>query len=289
MRHFIFTLFIVLFSITAFAQTDSMAFAQLQQKVAQLQKELKQQRDNFSKQLEAANDSMYRLHSEIETERARISALADSLSAEIADTRSRAEQRIADVDQSLGQTAWWAIAGILFAVIVSDVVYGLLRRKQTSDRTDPVARLSEAKRSIDGKLVREFARNAETLETLSKMLSSVSQPAGADHSLALKLADEITIMERNINHMNQNIKGLKPLIRAIERLKTNLHSNGYEFVELVGRPYNERMKITIVSSIPDENVDKGIDIISKVIKPQVNYQDKMIQVAQVEVTVGVNE
>jgi hypothetical protein len=34
---------------------------------------------------------------------------------------------------------------------------------------------------------------------------------------------------------------------------------------------------------------KGIDTITKIIKPQVNYKDKMIQMAQVEVTVGINE
>jgi uncharacterized membrane-anchored protein YhcB (DUF1043 family) len=225
------------------------------------------------------------LRSEAETGKARIDVLADSLNAEITDTRTSAEQRIAGIDQSLSQTAWWTISGILFAVIVSGVVYGLLRRKLKSGQADMIAQLSKAKQSIDEKLVHEFAENAETLEALSQR----SKPAGADHSLALKLADEITLMERNISHMNQDTKGLKPLIRAIERLRANLNSNGYEFVELVGKPYHEGMKITIISSIPDENMKKGVDIITKVIKPQVNYQDKMIQMAQVEVTVGVNE
>jgi len=104
-----------------------------------------------------------------------------------------------------------------------------------------------------------------------------------DHSLALKVANEITLMERNISHMEQDTKGLKSLIRALERLKDNLTSNGYEIVELLGKPYNEGMKTTIISSLPDEKMDKGTDIITKIIKPQINYNDNLIQMARVEV------
>ena len=35
-----------------------------------------------------------------------------------------------------------------------------------------------------------------------------------------------------------------------------------------------------------ENLEKGIEIITKIIKPQVNYKGVMIQSAQVEVSVG---
>jgi hypothetical protein len=106
--------------------------------------------------------------------------------------------------------------------------------------------------------------------------------------LALKVADEITLIERNISHMNKDTKGLKPLIRAIERLKDNLLSKGYEIPELLGKPFIEGMKITIITSIPDENLEKGRDLITKIIKPQVNFNEKLIQMAQVEVTVGIN-
>jgi hypothetical protein len=93
-------------------------------------------------------------------------------------------------------------------------------------------------------------------------------------------------MERNISHMNSDTKGLKPLIRAIERLKDNLASNGYELPDLLGKPYNEGMKAQVITSIPDDNLEQGSAIITKVIKPQVNFKDKMVQMAQIEVSVG---
>ena len=46
------------------------------------------------------------------------------------------------------------------------------------------------------------------------------------------------------------------------------------------------MKIVPVSTIPDENLEVGVELITKVIKPQVNFNNKMIQAAQIEVSVG---
>ena len=40
--------------------------------------------------------------------------------------------------------------------------------------------------------------------------------------------------------------------------------------------------------IPDENLNEGKEVISRVIKPQINYKGNLIQPAQVEVAQGVN-
>ncbi len=79
---------------------------------------------------------------------------------------------------------------------------------------------------------------------------------------------------------------MKQLSRSVQKLKDNLNANGYEIPELLGKQFNQGMKLTVVSSIPDDNLDKGEEVISKIIKPQVNYGGKMIQTAQVEVSIG---
>jgi hypothetical protein len=87
--------------------------------------------------------------------------------------------------------------------------------------------------------------------------------------------------------MDKGTKGLKQLERSIAKLKDNLSANGYEIPELLGKPYHPGMKVIVVNSIPDENLEKGSEIITKVLIPQVNFNDKMIQTAQIEVSVGV--
>ena len=276
---------LMLFTLTAFSQTDTLAIKELQQRIGQLQTELKNQKNDFSKKIETANDDITKLRLEVENEKATVSALADSLGIKINNTRTSAEQQIAEVDKSLGKTTLWAIIGILFAVIVSGVLYLLLHKKQQSDKTDIVAQLSQTKQAIDEKLVNEFAKNTEVLETLSQM-SKPFQTAEPDHSLALKVASEINLIERNINLMDSKTKGLKQLTRSVEKLKDNLAANGYEIPQLLDKEFNQGMKVIVASSIPDENLEKGVEKITKILIPQVNYNGVMIQTAQIEVSVG---
>ena len=56
-----------------------------------------------------------------------------------------------------------------------------------------------------------------------------------DHTLALKVADEIIRMQKNIVNMPEDTKGLKQLSRAIQRIQDSFKVNGYEIVEMLGK------------------------------------------------------
>ncbi len=67
-------------------------------------------------------------------------------------------------------------------------------------------------------------------------------------------------------------KGLKPLIKGIERIQANFASNGYELVNLLNKHDDERTDIDVINFITDENISEGRKIVTAVIKPQVNYK-----------------
>ncbi|MDR0683322.1 MAG: hypothetical protein LBG15_16000 [Dysgonamonadaceae bacterium] len=289
--------FLILFiAQTTFAQTDtvvitsdSLVIQQLQQNVKQLRTDLRRQRTDFSKRLSVANENIENLQSQIDTQQQTISALADSLGVKISDTQTNATQQVQSVQEKVNKnTLYWIIAVSAIALF-SALLFFLLYKKQKKNRTDIIGQLEKTKSSVEEQLVKEFAKQAEVMESLLKTLRElpVTTTGGEpDHSLALKLADEITLMERNISLMDSNTKGLKQLNRSIGKLKDNLAANSYEIPELLGKPYNEGMKATITNTIQDENLAKGVEQITKIVKPQVNYQDKMIQAAQIEVSVG---
>jgi hypothetical protein len=54
---------------------------------------------------------------------------------------------------------------------------------------------------------------------------------------------------------------------------------------MLNKPYDQGMKVS-ANFRPDESLKAGEQIITRIIKPQVNYNDIMIQAAQVEVSVG---
>lgn len=296
MGKFIFTVGLSLLALTVFSQTDTLAIKKLQDKVIQLQTEsrkqseqfqteLKSQKSVFSKQVSAVNAEIESLQKQVQNNSNAINHTAQELGVKMTTVETSVNQKISEVGNSLSKTTLWTIIGILFAVIISGIVYLLLHKKQQNDKTDIIFQLSETKQFIDEKLVNEFEKNTEGLATLSK-LSKPSQSAEPDHSLALKVASEINLIERNISLMDSKTKGLKQLSRSVEKLKDNLEANGYEIPQLLNKEFNQGMKVIVASSIPNENLEKGVEQITKILIPQVNYNGVMIQTAQIEVSVG---
>lgn len=128
--------------------------------------------------------------------------------------------------------------------------------------------------------VLNFANSQELVQSPQSTVNN--EP---DHGLALKLADEIHRMRKRIEALPQDTKGLKSLSKSLERLEEELNEQGYELVDYLGSDYTENMSVK-ARFVPSDDLEDGQSIISKVISPQVNYYDKMIRMADVEVSVG---
>lgn len=220
------------------------------------------------------------------------------LGLKISNTEANANQKIEnvnnsliDVSSSLGNKFLYVLVGIIMVTLLVGIIYYLLRKKQNIDKSNIIEQLSKTKLSIEESLIKEFNKQTELMDTLGQKLKmnnlEANDKSEPDHSLALKLASEINLIERNINLMDAGTKGLKQLIRSVEKLKDNLAANGYEIPELLGKKYHQGMNVIVITSIPDENLQKEEEIITRILIPQVNYNDKMIQPAQIEVSVGI--
>jgi len=232
------------------------------------------------------------LNRQIQANKLAINETAKELGMKITETETKADQRITNVDQSLGKTTLWVVIGILSVLLISGVLYWLLNKRQKSDKSDLAARLNETKLSIEESLIKEFGKQTDLMDAQLQLIEQQklelqSKPdAEPDHSLALKVAGEINLIERNIHLMDANTKGLKQLQASMGKLKDNLAANGYDMPILLGKQYHQGMKVIVVNSVPDENLEKDSEIITKILIPQVNYKDKMIQIAQIEISVG---
>lgn len=105
-------------------------------------------------------------------------------------------------------------------------------------------------------------------------------------SLAFKVADEITRMRQRIASMPSEINGIAQLSKSLDRLEEELNILEFEMPGLFNKPYDDGMTVK-ARFIPSESMNTGEKIITKVIKPQINYKGQLIQVAEVEVSIGV--
>jgi len=294
------TFAILLFSsLGAFAQVTQedldKEIKPLTQKVNSLQSEnnkLKSEIGTLNAKLSNANKSIENLRTKTQENSNAIKQTANQLGIQIKETGDKNEGKITEVSESLSKNSLYGIIGVLSAILLSGLLYLLLSKKQKTDKTDFIDQLSKTKSSIEESLVKEFGKQTELMDSQLHLIEQQKTPLQAtpnsepDHSLALKVASEINLIERNINLMDAKTKGLKQLQASVGKLKDNLLANGYEIPELLGKQFHQGMKVIVTSSIPDENLEKDSEIISKVLIPQVNYNDKMIQTAQIETSKG---
>lgn len=194
------------------------------------------------------------------------------------------------VNQNMLQTRtlWGIMIVISFLVVVVGVAYCLTKRIKSGNSTIiDIRKVQEALQSAQTKMQEEAVKlDDKLLELFDRQMSSSSKMVDndkPDHSLALKVADEIVRIELNMSRMDSSIKGYKQLIKAVERIKDNFKANGYEIVDMLGKPYNEGMKVT-ANFVADEDLEEGKQIITGITKPQINYNGQMIQAAQITVS-----
>lgn len=180
------------------------------------------------------------------------------------------------------------IIAILMLVVIVGVTYRLARRiKSGNTSIDEVRKAQDALQAAQTKMQEESIKlDDKLLELFDRQIANVPKNADhgePDHSLALKVADEIVRIELNMSRMDSSIKGYKQLAKAVERIKDNFNANGYEIVDMLGKPYNEGMKV-IAEFVLNEDLEEGQQIITGITKPQVNYNGIMIQAARITVS-----
>jgi hypothetical protein len=183
----------------------------------------------------------------------------------------------------------YLVLAIVLIALFHTILFGWLRSRLTLVKTDlseQIKRSSEAIREEIIKIDNQVFWSLDFQRKLSKTEQNESE--NIDHSLALKVADEIIRIQKKLTSMDPETKGLKQLEFAVERIQDNFTENGYEMVELLNKPYHQGMKVSAKFK-PDYSLKPGEQIITRIIKPQVNYKDVIIQEAQVEVSVGEQE
>lgn len=231
-------------------------------------------------------DSLNRL---IQTNSQNIVTNSKELGTKIKEAGEKTDTKITALGSSVEKNRMYWILATLATLLLGGLVYWLLGKRIQLSKTDVETQIKNTKTALeeesvklDNKLVEVLTKQLEVIKTEKPIANNVKEE---DHSLVLKVADRLTAMETNHYRMDPNTKGLKQLVRSVKSIKENYLSSGYEIVEMIGQEYKEGLNVT-ANFIPSEEIETGKRIITRIIKPQVNFNGKMIQAAQIEVSVG---
>lgn len=188
------------------------------------------------------------------------------------------------------RTLWGGELSLAFFVAIIVVAYKLGKRINSGTATiADVRKAQEALQAAQIKMQEESVKlDNQLLAIVQKQLDayvpSANKTTGEpDHSLVVKLADEIARIETNLSKMDKSVRGYKQLVQAKDRMINNVCANGYEIISLLGQEYNDGMQFQ-TRFVPDESLPEGKRIITGMIKMQVNYNGKMIQPAEIVVS-----
>lgn len=188
------------------------------------------------------------------------------------------------------RTLWGGGLSLAFFVAIIVVTYKLGKRINSGTATiADVRKAQEALQAAQIKMQEESVKlDNQLLAIVQKQLDayvpSANKTTGEpDHSLVVKLADEIARIETNLSKMDKSVRGYKQLVQAKDRMINNVCANGYEIISLLGQEYNDGMQFQ-TRFVPDESLPEGKRIITGMIKMQVNYNGKMIQPAEIVVS-----
>lgn len=274
------------------------------EKVQQLEKKLKQTESEVStlnssvyslksdikdlkneiKQEKQKSDSLSNLHQQLKSD---ITTSFTKVEGNINQTKQEAKNDIATVNELVSKSQLYWIIAVLVLLSLSGIVYFLLKKKITKSNVDVLEQIKNTQQKIEEETLKTDSKLIELLEQKIQVqeIENANKPeVEKDHSFALKVADEIVRMQKNISRMDESVKGLKPLEKGLERMQNNFKAQGYELSNLLGKPYDVRMNVDVISFVEDDNLSENSKIISKVLRPEIIYNNKLIQRAQVEVS-----
>lgn len=210
---------------------------------------------------------------------------------EIVNSIDKTNELIQTTENVLSSRTLWGACClvILLSVIIATFFAFLKKIKLGTSSIDEVRKAQEALEVAQKKMQEESIKlDNQMLAIVQKQLDAYVPSANKtkgdpDHSLVVKLADEIARIETNLSKMDKSVRGYKQLVQAKDRMINNVRANGYEIISLLGQEYNDGMQFQ-TRFVPDESLPEGKRIITGMIKMQVNYNGKMIQPAEIVVS-----
>ncbi len=238
-----------------------------------LEKKYKKLNGNFESYKKNVKRKIDSLGKYAETKIDSIQKKAGKLDSKINET----DKNASDLNETVSQNRLYWIIAILAAAVLSLLLFYLFYKQKKNS----YKKLQDIIKSVDEKIVKSYN---ELLIVIEKLLKELKKEV--NHKFYLKVADEITRIQNNLARMDEKTKGRKQLIASVKRIQDNFASNDYEIVEMLGKKYNEGMKVE-AEFIDDDSLEESQQIITRIIRPQVNYKGVMIQSAKIVVSQGI--
>ena len=234
-----------------------------------------------NKEMTKLNSSIVTLKDKLDGNLTKMNSQLDSLDSGLGDANKQLEttQQSSELArQEIKGNVLYLLGAICIILILVIVVYWLTHKKHTTAQNE----IADAKTHLEEQI---NTANADFAEKLLEAMNKLPKPGEAgdasqnpedNQGLILDFAQQIASMENNIWHLPEDDKVRKRIERATKKMRETFKSLGYDMPKLLGTEVSENQIIEIKNRKEDLSIPAGKVIISKIIKPQVLFNNKMI-------------
>jgi TolA-binding protein len=264
-------------------ESNSVDTSSLKEKISVLEDNVKQlnQVINNKDQLSQANkNNVLELTNAVDG----LSKLIDETNSDINSYQNTTSDEHATDIKSL----WMSLIALLVLTLGLLIGFMLFRKTTKAELSATKHSLDSECNKLDLKLTELLESQVETMSLLQTRNDSnvqISTAVNKDHSIPFKVLTELHRMKLRITTIPEGTKGVKPLGKAISRIEESLMEKGYEIVDLLNQPYVDGMTVN-QEYLFDESLSADERVISKIVKPQINFNGVITQVADVIVSIG---
>lgn len=246
--------------------------AEFAQRMSRLESVIASTKEHFDKQ----NSSIDSVRKNTIVNASTIKQTADDFEVELKSQEAELANNVSIINESVSnKTAFFA--GTIVLLIILIVAYFLFARKKSLSTEQSIKMLKDAQQTLEEQSIK---LDSQLIDILEKKMKNISEgkpvDSEPDHSLPLKVADEIVRIQNNIDRMDASDKNVLRLNKALERMKTSFTAYGYEIVDMRGQEYTDNMPFE-ARFIPDDEIEEGKRVISGMDRLMVRYNGKMIQ------------
>ena len=271
---------------------DSLRIVQLEEQMRQLDlkyQSILDENKQLRSRMESNAASIRELESSARETSESLTKVADELGIKISETTDFAKNKTEELSQKTEDVKKGLRSSSIIATIVGIVLASLLAlfylvfRKRLSTGRKNIEKIAAGQKALQEESVK---LDSQLISILESQTVAPSLSTDQDHKLVISVANELARIDQNLAHMDSSVKGVTQLKHRADAIRTTLNARGYEMPTLLGTSFHEGYNMIATMEL-DEDLEPGTQIIRRVIKPQINYNGKLIQAA--EVVVAFNE
>ena len=205
-----------------FAQEKNLNLQKQQQEIGSLNQKLNNQQVVINQQkkkltiLSTKSNNQEKqidsLKTEINKNVQNIQTIANDLGTKIQQTETTAINSISKLDKDVSTNRLYWIIATLVTLLLGGIIYWLLGKRIATSKTDVETQIKNTKIALEEESIKLDSKLVEVLESQLKLkqeekqIVQTSSNNDIDHSLALKVADEIIRIQKNLQQMDSETK-----------------------------------------------------------------------------------